>query len=162
MDKQHNKIFYIVQAGVIAALYTVITFVFSPISYGPIQFRVAESLIVLAAVTHAGTPGLIVGCIVANILGPYGVVDAIFGAAATGLAGICSYKLREYDWLVPLPPVLINGLIIGVMLHYVYRIPNLFACISWVSIGELASCYVLGSILLGTLRKTGLDKKLNP
>jgi uncharacterized membrane protein len=50
---------------------------------------------------------------------------------------------------VPLPPVLVNGIIIGAMLYFVYGVePSLVIDIAWVSLGQLLACYVLGYPLL--------------
>ena len=104
---------YLVKAAVIAAVYIALTLLLMPISYGFMQIRIAEALTVLPAITHAAIPGLFIGCLVSNILGPYGLVDMVFGSIATLLAAFATYKLRKRTLLVPLPPVIANGLIIG-------------------------------------------------
>ena len=143
----------LVQGAMIAAIYATLTIALSPISYGPMQARISEALTVLPALTPAAVPGLAVGCLVSNIIGPYGAADMIFGSAATLIAAFCSYKLRARLWLVPLPPVIANGLIIGGMLHFVYGVPDLAACMGWIALGELIVCYVLGYPLLKLLKK---------
>jgi len=145
---------YLVQGAVIAAVYTAVTLLLMPLSYGVMQIRVSEALTVLPALTPAAIPGLFVGCLVSNMLGPYGVIDMVLGSTATLLAAIGSYKLRKSAFLVPLPPVLANGLIIGPMLYYVYAVPVPFwACIFWVALGEAIACYVIGFPLLKYLSK---------
>ena len=141
----------VVIAAMIAAIYAVLTIVLAPISYGPIQVRLSEALTVLPALTPMGIPGLFVGCIVANIISPYGLVDLVLGSLATLIAAIASYKLKDHPWLVPLPPVISNGLIIGSMLHFSYGVPNLQACMGWVALGEFLACYVIGMPLLKLL-----------
>ncbi len=144
----------LVHGAVIAAVYTALTLLLMPLSYGVMQIRVAEALTVLPALTPAAVPGLFVGCLVANMLGPNGVIDMILGSAATLLAAIGSYKLRSKPLLVPLPPVLANGLIVGAMLYYVYSVPvSLWACILWVALGEAAACYGIGLPLLKYMGK---------
>ena len=141
----------VVIAAMIVAIYAVLTIVLAPISYGPIQVRLSEALTVLPALTPMGIPGLFVGCIVANIISPYGLVDLVLGSLATLIAAIASYKLKDHPWLVPLPPVISNGLIIGSMLHFSYGVPNLPACMGWVALGEFLTCYVIGMPLLKLL-----------
>ncbi len=141
----------LIEGAMIAAVYAVLTIMLSPISYGPLQVRVSEALTVLPAFTPAGVPGLFVGCVVANMLGPYGAWDMVCGSAATLIAALCSYKLRKRRLLVPLPPVIANGAIVGAMLHYVYGVPNLAACMLWVALGELLACYGLGYPLIKVL-----------
>jgi uncharacterized membrane protein len=143
----------LLQAAIIAAVYAVLTIALSAISYGPMQVRVSEALTVLAGLTPAAVPGLIIGCVIANLASPVGIVDVIFGSLATALAAAASYKLRKYDWLVPLPPVIANGIIVGLVLHYAYAVPNLWACMGWVALGELIACYVIGLPLLKIFRR---------
>lgn len=139
------KIKYLVHGAVIAALYAALTIMLMPISYGVMQIRISEALTVLPALTPAAIPGLFLGCLISNMLGPNGMVDILLGSLATFLAAIATYKLRKRPLLVPLPPIITNGLIIGSMLHYVYGIPlPLWTCILWVSIGEGIACYGLG------------------
>ena len=151
-DKTHRILIFVLYAAAIAAVYCVLTIILAPISYGPVQFRISEALTVIPALTPAGIPGLIVGCFLANVLGPYGILDAVFGTAATALAAVCTYYLRDHDWLVPLPPVIANGVIIGLELHYAYGVPGLWACMGWVAFGELVVCYVIGLPLFKLLK----------
>ena len=145
------------QAALLAAIYATLTIALSPISYGPMQVRISEALTVLPAFTPAAVPGLFVGCLLANMLGPYGIWDMVCGSLATLIAAFFSYKLRDHMWLVPLPPVIANGLIVGPMLHYVYGVPNLFFCMIWVAVGELIACYVLGIPLMKLLDRKKED-----
>ena len=69
MSKTRSNALELAQAGVIAALYVVLTLVFAPISFGSVQLRVAEALTILPLFTSAAVPGLFVGCLVANIFG---------------------------------------------------------------------------------------------
>lgn len=143
----------LIQAAIIAAIYAALTLALAPISYGPMQVRVSEALTVLPALTPAGIPGLFVGCLVANMLGPYGIFDIVFGSLTTLIAAFASYKLRDKPLLVPMPPVIANGIIIGGMLHFAYGVPNLLACMGWVALGELVACYVLGYPLMKLLKR---------
>ncbi len=152
-QRQNPRTKRMLQAALIGTAYCVVTLLLAPISYGPVQFRISEALTVLPALTGMGVPGLIVGCALANIMGPYGLLDVIFGTLATSLAAVGSYLLRKHDLLVPLPPVICNGLIVGATLHYGYGIPGLWACMGWVAFGELVVCYGLGIPLLKVLKK---------
>ena len=145
---------FLIQAAVIAAVYAVLTILLMPFSYGPMQVRVSEALTILPYFTPAAIPGLFVGCIVSNMVGPYGLLDMILGSGATLIAAIFSYLLRKKPFLVPLPPVIANGIIIGGMLYYAYSVPMpLLACILWVAAGELIACYLIGFPLLRILKK---------
>ena len=84
---------HLVHAALIAAVYAVLTIAFAPLSYGQIQVRFAEALTILPFFTPAAIPGLFIGCIVANIFGPGGVPDVIFGSAASLISAYLSYKM---------------------------------------------------------------------
>lgn len=146
-----NRNRFLVHAAFIAAVYAVLTIAFAPLSYGQIQVRFAEALTVLPYFTPAAIPGLFVGCIVANFLGPGGMLDVVFGSTATLIAAYLSYKMPA-KWLVPLPPIIANGVIIGYLLNYLYQMPLLIT-IGWVALGELISCYFIGYPLLLLLEK---------
>ncbi len=144
----------IVRAAVIAAAYAALTVVLSPISYGVMQVRISEALTVLPALTPAAVPGLFIGCLVANIISPYGLLDMIFGSLASLIGAVGSYALRDRPLLVPLPPVIANGVIVGAMMKYAYGLPlPLWSCVGWVALGELVACYGLGYPLMRYLRK---------
>lgn len=145
---------YLVQAAVIAASYIALTLLLMPLSYGVMQIRISEALTILPAFTPAAIPGLFIGCLVSNMLGPYGVLDMIAGSGATLLAAYLSYRLRKRPFLVPLPPVIANGVIIGGLLYYAYSVPvSLPIAMLWVALGEAIACYGIGYPLIKYLSK---------
>lgn len=137
---------YITQASIIAAMYAALTYLLAPISYGQVQIRVAEALTVLPFFTPAAIPGLFVGCLTANILGPNGLADIIAGSCATLIAAVMSRFIKR-KWLVPLPPVLVNTVVIGLMLNYITKAP-LFLTMLYIFAGQTISCYGLGYPLM--------------
>ena len=148
---------YLVQAAVIAALYTVTTLAFQPISFShnfPFQLRISEMMAVLPAFFPAAIPGLFVGCLLANIIAGEILIAALAGSIATLISGFLSRWLRNYKWLVPLPPVLINAVIVGayVQILYLPGVPMLTSMIS-VGGGQILSCYGLGSLLMLAIQK---------
>jgi len=138
----------ITQGAIIAAAYAALCLAAAPISYGPVQFRIAEALCVLPYFTPVAIPGLFVGCVLANIIGGFGLYDIIFGSLATLLAAFCSYKLRKYKWLVPLPAVIVNAVVVGLMLSLIFAQGSVFYCIAYVGLGQAVTCYLLGMPLL--------------
>lgn len=75
-------------AGLIASLYTILSLVFLPISFGVYQIRIAEALTVLPFLTRAAIPGLYIGCLLANIFGGMGWLDIVFGPIITLAAAV--------------------------------------------------------------------------
>ena len=147
-------------AGIIAALYAAMAYFSSVfgITYGPVQCRFSEALCVLPFLTPAAVPGLFLGCLVSNLLSPYGALDIIFGSAATLLAAVWTQHVR-HKWLAPLPPVICNTVIVGAVIT-VQQVPmelfwGTFAYNAFtIGLGEALACYVLGGLLLTQLPKT--------
>ena len=68
MRESNNRLYVLAQGAMIAAIYVVLTILFAPISFGPVQFRIAEALCILPFFTPAAVPGLFVGCLLSNLL----------------------------------------------------------------------------------------------
>lgn len=145
---------YLTEAAMIAAIYVVLVLVLRPISFGAMQVRIAEALTILPYFTPAAIPGLSVGCLLANILGGADILDIVFGTLATLLGAVFSYRLRAHKFLVWLPPVAANTLIVPFVLRAAYGesqpIPLLMLTIG---AGELIACCFIGTLLLLTLEK---------
>ena len=149
-----KKLVFICQAAVIAALYVVLTYVFSAFASGVIQVRVSEALTILPAFTPAAIPGLVIGCLLSNTLTGGVLLDIIFGSVATLIGALGSYALRRHTWLVPIPPIVSNMIIVPFVLRYAYGATDAFPfMIATVGAGEIISCYLLGMLLYGALKK---------
>lgn len=149
---KENKVLFITQAAIIAAIYVVLCVVFLPVSYGAIQFRIAEALVVLPFFTPAAIPGLFIGCFLANLIGGSVILDVVFGSLATLIGAIGSYYLRKSRILVLLPPIIANVLIIPFVLRYGYGEPlSIPFLMLTVGIGEVLAVGILGSVLLRAL-----------
>jgi uncharacterized membrane protein len=77
-------------AGLIAAVYAVLTAALAPISFGVYQVRIAEALTVLPFLTPAAIPGLFIGCLIGNLFGGLGWLDIVFGSTITLLAALAT------------------------------------------------------------------------
>lgn len=142
---------YLAQGAAIAAIYVVLTMVFAPISFGAVQIRIAEALTILPLFTSAAIPGLFVGCVLANLLGGGIVWDVVFGSLATLIGAALGYVLRKNRWLVPIPAVISNTVIVPLVLKYGYGVDlPLVLLMVYIAAGEILGCYVLGE-LFGTI-----------
>ncbi len=148
-------------AALTGALYVVMSY-FSNIfglSYGHIQCRFSEALTVLPFLCPVTAWGLFAGCIITNILSPYGLPDLIFGSLATLLAAVLTSKCKN-KWLAPLPPVICNGVIIGALLAFQQTglgtafLPAFAFNAVTVAAGEALACYVLGMALTEALTRS--------
>ena len=152
-------------AGVVAALYAALTIAVAPIAYGPIQFRISEVLCILPFFFPSAVPGLFVGCIIANLFSPYGILDIAAGSAASLIAALLTMRLGKsgrdtvaIKALACFPPVIINALIIGALIAWTTTtggggggeafLPALAVNGLRVGVGEFAVMYALGLPLI--------------
>lgn len=162
-------------AAIIAAAYAALTMI-NPFGYGPIQFRFSEILCILPLFFPFSVWGLFVGCIIANLISAYGVLDVVFGSLATLIAGLGTMYIGKLGKgntvskiLGCLPPVVFNALIVGAVITYsMVHAPGAslafgptFAINALeVGVSELVTLYVLGLPLSVFLPKTGVFKAL--
>ncbi len=155
-SKSDKAIYFMVHAAAIAAIYTVLTMLFAPISFGPVQFRISEALCILPFFTPAAVPGLFLGCFLSNLLCGSAMLDVVFGSIATLIGALGSYKLRKIRWAVCIPPILSNTIIIPWVLRYAYGSADLiFVAMLTVGIGEILAIGLLGNMLLMMLERYG-------
>ena len=148
--------------AMIAAIYAALTLLLYPISFGAVQLRLSEALTLLPAVYPMSTVGITLGCFIANLVGGGGVLDMVFGTLATALAGWLTSKCRR-EWLAPLPPVVLNGLIVGAVIAYSTAGEGFAAAFPLIALqvaaGEFLACYVIGYPLLRLFKKKGFLEK---
>ncbi len=151
-----NKVLFLTQAAMIAALYVVLTFVSNAfgLASGAIQIRISEALTILPYFSPVAVPGLFIGCLISNLLTGCALFDVIFGSLATLLGAIGTRLLRRAKWLAPVPPIIANTVIVPFVLTYVYELPGgIPYFMLTVGIGEVISCGILGMLLLSVLSK---------
>lgn len=150
------------QGAMIAAIYVILTYLFEPISFGKtnaVQFRISELLTILPAFTPAAIPGLFVGCLIGNLMGGGAVIDIILGSVTTLLAAFGTYFLRKNRFLAVLPPIILNGLIVGGYLPVVYGIPMpIWLSMACVAAGEILICGIGGLLFWYLLDRTKIFK----
>ena len=154
MNNHTEKTYRMAQAGVIAAVYTVLTIIAAgfDLASGAVQVRFSEALTILPFFTPAAVPGLTLGCLISNLVTGCALPDIIFGSLATFLGALGSRALRRSRFLCAVPPIVSNALIIPFVLSYAYHIPGgIPYFMMTVGAGELISCMLLGQILLSAL-----------
>ena len=154
--------------ALVAALYVTISIALAPISFGNIQVRIAEALTLLPILFVDGISGVTLGCFLTNLVGTIlgvnvlGPLDILFGTLATLIAAILTYYLRNYQikgisYLSLLPPIIINGIIIGAELTYVlsptFTLPYFLLFTIEVAFGQAIAILVFGLPLLQYLKK---------
>jgi uncharacterized membrane protein len=178
----------IAQAGVIAALYAALTLVVlqfpGQLGWGLVQFRPSEAVCVLALFTPAAIPGLAIGAALANLFnvaqaGPIALLDVVFGALATLLGAMWTWRMRERTWLALAGPVVTNALIVPAYLPLMLAamgirgVPFLgvgpasawplvyVAGIATIGVGEALAICGIGWPLATLLRRLGLPGLLD-
>ena len=159
---KNKNALYITQAAMIAAIYVLLTYLVNAtgLASGVIQIRLSEALCVLPAFTPAAIPGLFIGCLISNLICGAVVWDVIFGSIATLLGAVFTYMLKKKSkWLLPVPAIIANTVIIPFVLTYAYGVPDAiwFSAIT-VFAGEFISCGVLGMLLYHSLNNPHVRK----
>jgi len=154
--KTTNSSRNITRPAIIGAIYAVLTIIFIKTSFGPWQLRVSEALTVLPFIYPPATWGLFVGCFIANLIGSGNIFDIAFGPLATLIAGLLTARCKKI-WLAPLPPVVVNAVVIGLVLGCTSSPENpLMASLvigGQIFLTEAIVCYGFGLPLLHFLKK---------
>jgi uncharacterized membrane protein len=142
---------YALRGAVIAAIYVALCAGLPWISYGMVQFRVAEALTVLPILYVEAIPGLYVGCLLANIIGGFGVWDIFGGSLVTLIAAIVTYRFRT-SFIAYLSPVVLNSILVSAYLTFVVGGAPYYAWVGWIFLGEAVVVFGLGVPLIRALR----------
>lgn len=137
--------------SIIAALYVAITLALQPLSYGAIQFRISEALMLLVIYNPLYSISLILGCFVSNFASGLGAWDILFGTLATAIACIPMIKIKNI-YVSSLFPSIVNGIIIGLELYFLWEIP-LYLGMTEVFLGEFVVCTLVGIPLFRSFEK---------
>lgn len=148
-------------AAAVAALYALLGYfgdIFN-LTFGPVQIRFAEALTVLPFLLPAAGPGLAIGCLITNLLSPYGPLDVVFGTLATAIAAWLTVKMPRW-YLAAIPPVVVNALILPPI--WAWTAAGGVNPVFWAEWGlnvlrfipgEALACFVLGRLLLSALSR---------
>lgn len=137
----------IVYAALVAASYAVATIALAPISYGPIQLRVAGLLKPLALLSPIMGLGLAVGVGLANLTSPFGAWDFVAMPFFSYVAAITAYRLREWPWTAMVVQALIIAVAVTLFPLYLGGGIPVWPTVVWVFISE-CSLYLIGYALL--------------
>ncbi|MBE6081855.1 MULTISPECIES: QueT transporter family protein [Tissierellales] len=149
---------YLTKASLIGGIYVILVMIqipFGELTFGPVQLRLSEGLCLLPLVESAAVPGLFVGCLISNLIlsiySGFGLIDILGGSIVTLVAAYLTSKAPN-KLIGILPPVLLNGFIVSLWVSYFTNIPYWITAIG-ISVGEFASVYIFGSIVLTAYNK---------
>ena len=129
-------------SALIAALYAGLAMALAPLSFGPVQFRVAEALTLLPFFVPEAVPGLFAGCLLSNLLGGFGLADVVLGSAATLAAAWLTSRMPNV-WLAAVPPVAVNAAVVGVYLAFLTGTP-VWLSVVYIALSQSAICFGVG------------------
>ena len=163
---KNKSVLNLTQASLVGAMYFVLTWIANlcGLASGAVQLRLSEALCVLPYFMPAATPGLFVGCLLANLSMGSVIWDTLLGSLATLIGAFIASKIKN-KWLVPLPTVIANTVIVPFVILFFYtpgvKSVGVYAVITaGVFAGEVLSAYILGMVLLLALDKhKGIFKK---
>ena len=155
------------RGAIVAALYVALTYVSFAfgLASGVIQLRLSEALCILPLFLPEAIPGLAVGCLIANLVTGSALWDIIFGSIATLIGAVGAYLLRrlpeKLKFVATIPTILANALIVPFVLIYAYGATDgYFFILSTVTIGEIISAGVFGTLLYYGMKKSKIERFL--
>lgn len=143
----------LVRGAVVAAIYTVLTLMLP--AYGPLQFRLSEVMTLLAYFDPFYVIPLTLGCAIANIGSPFGIIDVIFGSLASFLALTAMSKTKNI-YLASIWPAFFS-FIVGLEIMFLSAEPvNFFFVTGQIMLSQLIVVGVIGIPVMKLFVKNGL------
>lgn len=165
MKNTRERVLFLAYSAIIAALYVALTWLSNAFGLASmaVQVRLSEALCVLSFFTPAAPVGMFVGCLISNLTMGSAPLDIVFGSIATLIGAYLGTKMKN-KWLVPLPTVISNTIIVPfvILICYIGEPWNLglYAITALgVFVGEVVSAYIIGMLLLLALNKHNIFKK---
>lgn len=146
-ESKKNKLNRMLKIALTAAIYVTLTLLIAPLSYGVIQFRIAEVLTLLCFYKKDYCYALILGCVIANLFSPLGILDLCFGVLST-IFSVIGIRYCKKLWTASLFPT-VSMVFIAWELTFVGE-PFWFSLLT-TAIGEFVVVSVLGVSLFRLL-----------
>ncbi|NLW40264.1 MAG: QueT transporter family protein [Tissierellia bacterium] len=131
------------KAGIVAALYVILTYALPTLAYGPIQFRLSEILTLLAYMDPFYIGPLTLGCAIANIASPFGIIDVIFGTLASFITLNCMSRTKNIFLASIWPSVF--SFIVGLEIWFLSETPvNFFLVTGQIMLSQFIVVSIIG------------------
>ncbi len=160
MNKQKKYFKLLTVNAAIAAIYFVLTVMLEPFSYGQIQFRISEILMVMVLINFKVAPGIVLGCFTANLFSPLGICDLVFGTLATIICLVLMFVFRKNIFIALLAPTIVGSAIVALMLNLILGLPFIETFI-YVVVGEGCVLYLIGVPFYYLVQKNEIGETLN-
>jgi uncharacterized membrane protein len=149
MTKADSLTKIIAENAIVAAIYFVLTFAFSSLSYGQIQFRIAEFLVLLCFWRPDFVFGITLGCFLANMYSLIWPWDMIIGTLATLISCLLVSYASPRLGMAMVFPIAINAFVVGWELWFFLEM-DFWLSVCYVGLGEafvILCSYVLWLLL---------------
>lgn len=153
---RNNSVQTLTRSAAVAAIYVILTLAVAPFSYGPIQFRLAEILNLLAFFNPIYIFAVTLGCFISNLFSPFGLYDVFFGTLHTFLSLLLIWRSRRLFTASLWPAVL--SFIIAWELKLVIGSP-FWETWLYVALSEIIICTVIAAAVFMVLRRSGFLEK---
>ncbi len=163
MKASKEKLRSLTYGAIVSALYVALTWISGALGLasGPVQLRLGEALCILPFFIPSTSVGLFVGCIISNLTMASAPLDIIFGSFATLIGAYLGSKMKN-KWLVPIPTVISNTIIVPMVILVCYTARETWSFGTYaitalgVFAGEVLSAYALGMLLLLAVQRRNL------
>ncbi len=163
MKTAKERLLSLTYGAIVGAIYVALTWISGALGLasGAVQLRLGEALCVLPFFIPSTSVGLFVGCIISNLTMANAPLDIIFGSLATLIGAYLGSKMKN-KWLVPIPTVVANTVIVPILILVCYTAKETWSLGTYtltalgVFAGEVLSAYVLGILLLLAIQKRNL------
>ncbi|MDD5947150.1 MAG: QueT transporter family protein [Oscillospiraceae bacterium] len=160
MSNPKFSVAVITQVGLVAAVYAALTVLLAPFSYGAVQVRIAEALMLLCCCRKRWCIALSIGCLIANLFSGM-PTDILFGTLATVIAAVLMYRIRK-PVIAAFVPAVVNGLIVGAQLCLLCDMPFALAFLG-VAAGEVIAVVLIGlPLYYGVMRSAAVRRLIDP
>lgn len=133
----------LVRMSLVASLYAVLTYSLPALAYGPLQFRLSEVMTILAFIDPFYVLPLTLGCAIANIASPFGIIDVIVGSMASFLALYSMSKVKNIYLASTFPAIF--SILIGLEILVLSSEPiNFFLVTSQIMLSEFVVVSIVG------------------
>ncbi len=147
--------------AIYAALYAALVGVTLGFSFGPVQVRIADTM--LAAVPLFGLPGVLghtLGVFISNVFSPYGFIDLLNTIPSFAMSFVVYYvyKRTKNDYTVIgtcIAYSAVLGITVGWMLSNFIPVPTILLML-YVAIGNIVATTVIGWPLFKLLKRIGV------
>ncbi|MGX4644860.1 QueT transporter family protein [Holzapfeliella sp. JNUCC 80] len=154
----NQNVVSLTKTALVTAIYLALGFLFQPVSFGPLQFRVAEITNPIAVFNKRYVWGITIGCFLFNLISsPNALIDMGIGTAntlvMTGVSYLIAKKIKNYWTKLLITPFIgaISMFMIAAELYWFASAPF------WITYGTLMvtqfAMMLIGAVIFGIIEE---------